>query len=224
MDGAIRPESPLGAKKGARGRKKRGENRDRRGAVLSAARRIFFEKGYRGTTIEEIARHAGYSKRTVYLDFLNKDDVFLAVCAEGMELLLERMRQIPSDGFSPEEYLGRLLEVIAAFGREHNKYLRMFCLEATPDVVGRSSPQMQEYVGELEKAGFRMVVEQIQKAISLGIMPPTDPWQAAGILLGAVTGVILLSLAGSQTVFSTETLDSMGKTAGLLVWKGWCSR
>ena len=50
----------------AQGKRQHGQRREQ---VLGAARELFVAKGYRGTTIQEIARRAGYSKRTVYLDY-----------------------------------------------------------------------------------------------------------------------------------------------------------
>ena len=48
-------------------------------ALLSAARQLFFKRGYIGTTVEQVAKAAGFSKRTVYLYFKNKDELFLSV-------------------------------------------------------------------------------------------------------------------------------------------------
>ena len=40
---------------------------------------MFFEKGYFGSTIDEIARRAGISKGTVYLYFKNKDELYVSL-------------------------------------------------------------------------------------------------------------------------------------------------
>ncbi|MBU2489215.1 MAG: TetR/AcrR family transcriptional regulator [Proteobacteria bacterium] len=201
--------------------KKRG-GKNRSEAVLEAARELFFTQGYNGTTIEQIAKKAGYSKRTVYLDFLNKDDVFISVCAVGMEILLARLRTLELECLPIQEFIDQFLQVLSAYSREHPNYLRMFCIEATPRVIANCSEAVRRHVGELERAGFRIVVAQVEKAVSEGIIPPIDPWEAAGIFIGSVTGIVLLSLGGSQTVFSQETLETMGKKAGWLLWRGMC--
>ena len=67
----------------------RTRERSRGGAILEAARELFFKNGYRGTTVQQIASQAGYSKRTVYLDYLSKDELFMTICVEGGELLPE---------------------------------------------------------------------------------------------------------------------------------------
>lgn len=49
--------------------------------ILSAAREIFFSKGYSETTIEEIAEQAGIAVGTVYNFFKTKADILIAVVA-----------------------------------------------------------------------------------------------------------------------------------------------
>jgi AcrR family transcriptional regulator len=64
-----------------------GRAAERRELVLAAARKLFLRRGYDGTTVVEIARRAGFSKRTVYLDFPSKHEVFGAVLAPELERL-----------------------------------------------------------------------------------------------------------------------------------------
>jgi len=85
--------------------------KNRREEILDAARTLFFKQGYRGTSILQIAQLAGYSKRTVYLDYLNKDELFMTVCEEGGRLLLEKLRQIPDDRITVEESVDRFMKV-----------------------------------------------------------------------------------------------------------------
>ena len=54
--------------------------RQRKGeAVLASARRLFLEKGYEATTVDEIARAAHVSKATVYSNFSDKPAVLAAL-------------------------------------------------------------------------------------------------------------------------------------------------
>ena len=57
--------------------------------LLDSALTVFGERGYRATTLEEVARHAGVSKGTVYLYFASKDDLFRAMVERNVVGLLE---------------------------------------------------------------------------------------------------------------------------------------
>lgn len=53
-----------------------------RAALLAAAEKRFLLNGYQGTSLEEIAEAAGYSKGAVYSNFDSKEALFLEVKAE----------------------------------------------------------------------------------------------------------------------------------------------
>ncbi len=47
--------------------------------LLETAELVFTERGFRATSVEDIAEEAGYSKGAIYSNFENKDELFLAV-------------------------------------------------------------------------------------------------------------------------------------------------
>jgi AcrR family transcriptional regulator len=194
--------------------------KSRRDAFLDSARELFFTTGYRGTTMQQIAEHAGYSKRTVYLDYLNKDELFITVCEEGGRLLLEQLKEIPGDRLPVETYMNQFMKVYIDFSHNHNEYFRMIFSEATPDIIANCSEELRMRVGELERACLSVLVVWAERAMREGLIPPIDPWEAAGIFVGTATGIVLLSMGGSQTVFSREALESLVKKAIWTLWNG----
>lgn len=71
-----------------------GRGRDRRQAILEAARRLFLEHGYAGTAMEAIATAAGVSKATLYSHFAGKEALFGAIVEERCRALLEPLAGI----------------------------------------------------------------------------------------------------------------------------------
>jgi len=61
-----------------RQRKKR-EKDQRIQGILSAAKKVFFSKGYLKTTMDEIAFEAEVSKPTIYQYFRTKDELYSAL-------------------------------------------------------------------------------------------------------------------------------------------------
>jgi AcrR family transcriptional regulator len=194
--------------------------KDRRAEVLDAARRLFFAKGYRGTTIQQIAERAGYSKRTVYLDFRNKDELFMTLCAEGGELLLRKLDEIPADRLSVEVGVERILDAFVEFSRQHREYFRMIFNEATPEIVANCGADVQTSVAALERAVMMVMVRLAERAMREGSIAEGDPWDTAGMFVGTATGIVLLSMGGSQTVFSRESLERLVKKAIRTFWRG----
>ncbi len=60
--------------------------------ILSAASQVFSEKGYYETRMEDIAERLGVSKRTLYLYFKSKEDLFKAMCAEAPQAIREMLQ------------------------------------------------------------------------------------------------------------------------------------
>jgi TetR/AcrR family transcriptional regulator len=56
----------------------------RPGELLAAALDLFVEKGFAATKSEEVARHAGVSKGTLFLYFASKEELFKAVIRENI--------------------------------------------------------------------------------------------------------------------------------------------
>lgn len=83
---------------------------NRREDILDAAQILFVEKGFEKTTIDEIAKHIGIGKGTVYLDFRNKDDILKAIIERYAMLLLDQQELLIKKAKPP--YIELLRQVI----------------------------------------------------------------------------------------------------------------
>ena len=65
----------------------------RPGEILAAALETFVERGYESARLEDIARHAGCTKGTIFLYYESKAELFKAVVRDIMVPLLEESEQ-----------------------------------------------------------------------------------------------------------------------------------
>jgi AcrR family transcriptional regulator len=72
-------------RKDRRTRSAKAEGLDAREALLEAALEVFAERGFRDSSVDEIAERAGYSKGAVYWHFSSKDDLFFALLEERID-------------------------------------------------------------------------------------------------------------------------------------------
>ena len=61
-------------------------NRTKR-KIFETSMKLFAEKGYDGTSIEEITSEVGVAKGTLYYHFSSKEEIFNFLIEEGMNLL-----------------------------------------------------------------------------------------------------------------------------------------
>ncbi len=84
----------------------------RREDILVVATRVFAEKTFRGTDVQEIADRVGVGKGTVYRYFPSKDELFLAAVAHGLDGLRREMSRIRE---REEEPIQRFRDAVVTF-------------------------------------------------------------------------------------------------------------
>lgn len=62
-----------------------------RDVILKAAKELFIQKGFAESTIDDISRASGYSRRTLYAYFTSKEDMLHNIVADGLETLKEEL-------------------------------------------------------------------------------------------------------------------------------------
>src|SRR4051812_29048738 len=60
--------------------------------ILEAARQVFAQKGFRDTSVDEIAQAAGVAKGTVYLYYPSKEAIYNAALEDGLRHLIDAVR------------------------------------------------------------------------------------------------------------------------------------
>lgn len=67
--------------------------------ILDQAESIIFARGFKNTTTEEIARQAGYTKRSLYFYFKDREEIFYSIVYRGQKILISYLLQA-SEEFS----------------------------------------------------------------------------------------------------------------------------
>ena len=55
--------------------------------IIDAAEKLFFSKGYSNSTMDEIAKEAGFTKRTLYSYFASKEEIYEKIVERGYMIL-----------------------------------------------------------------------------------------------------------------------------------------
>lgn len=74
------------------------QQRQTRDRVIEAADRLFVEHGFHDTSVDQVARAAGYTKGAVYSNFSSKEDLFFAVYDRRAERGIAEMRRVLAAG------------------------------------------------------------------------------------------------------------------------------
>jgi len=115
-----------------------------RGAILDAAGVLLGRYGYHKTTMDDLATEAGIARRTLYLHFRCKDDIFLARIDRVIERLLHEERRVADGAGEARERLTRLLTLRVVYRldvvKDYTKSLdEIFAALRVPYLERRSS-------------------------------------------------------------------------------------
>lgn len=101
------------------------ERQAREDDIINAAEKIFTIMGYNGASMEEIAKEAQFTRKTLYQYFADKEELYFAVIARGFKYLLCYFQQdikIGNTGFEKLQHLA------SAYHRFYQDYSNTFHL------------------------------------------------------------------------------------------------
>lgn len=82
---------------------RREKQRHTRKCLLEAAAQVFSKQGLEGTSIDQVAQSAGYTKGAFYANFKSKEELFLVMLDERFAQEIERLDQLLSGTHEPLE-------------------------------------------------------------------------------------------------------------------------
>lgn len=122
--------------------------------ILRSARTLFQERGFEETTMEDIARAANYTRRTLYAYFQSREEICLLIFLEGLRLRWDRQREAMAREARGLDRIRAWGEALGAFYREHPHHLR---IQAFWDYKGIDQSRIRPHVFD----EFRRVNEEI---------------------------------------------------------------
>lgn len=93
------------------------EKRIRRDDIIDAAEKVFFFKGYDEATMDDVAKEAEFSKRTLYVYFNSKEHLRFEIMIRGYKILIERIEMAFSTTSESNS-----LDLIRQFGKVLYKF------------------------------------------------------------------------------------------------------
>lgn len=177
------------------GRRKKEPPEAHRAAISIAAQRLFEKKGILSSTMDDVAREAGYSKATLYVYFQNKQELVGFLALESMKKLREYLQGALAQH---TQAAARYQSICAALVRYRDEYPFYFdmALDTIPFIQEPSTPAAikEAYtVGEQLNAEITRFFKDGMETGELRQNP--EPLTAAFTFWGALSGLIKMAAA-----------------------------
>lgn len=181
-------EGDLGVLPGMTGRQRHLPDVDRRRHVIAAAADLLLHRGYHATTMDDIARAAGMSKKTVYQVFSSKAELFEGLLSDWFAPFAA---PIDDDDRPPREVLTEALVRLAHVALSERQVLLMRLLIAETSC----SEEMTQALDRQCIGRGRGALEQwLAARAACGALAVEDPREAANMLFYSAVGDFLMRL------------------------------
>jgi AcrR family transcriptional regulator len=110
-------------------RRRRMSRAERERQMLDVAEQVFGERGYQGTSMDEIAERCGVSKPMLYEYFGSKDGLLLACVGRSKAELLDVTQKAMAGATTPEDILWRGMVAYFGFIDAHSESFAMLLRE-----------------------------------------------------------------------------------------------
>jgi TetR/AcrR family transcriptional regulator, repressor of fatR-cypB operon len=154
--------------------------------ILRAARELFATKGFRDTTLDEIAHHAEFGKGTLYNYFANKEEIFHAIIDQSIEDSLSIARQSVEAEGGLREKLSLLARKTIRYIWENGELLHAIYHELHR--AGRAEATRFRDIIKRASGMWGSLAELLQKEMDEGRIRACDPAQYVILFDGMVRG------------------------------------
>ncbi len=168
-----------------------------RKAILTAAKKVFLEKGYGNTTVEKIALKARVSKGAIYLYFSSKDDLYMSLLVPMMQELGRLFSELEEKVIHDPAVTGE--DVVMGFYRSFKTVY-----EADPDIFSiirafqigvltskmaeQSAAEINRYAKRNSEVGRNIIIKAGQR----NLIREVNPAQLYNMFWGTFIGIVQL--------------------------------
>jgi TetR/AcrR family transcriptional regulator, cholesterol catabolism regulator len=156
---------------------------NRREQILEIATHLF-QKGFRATSLDQVAAEMGVTRPALYYYFRSKEELLAAIYDRGVGVLIDRASALFAEQLPPDALLRKLIQVHVRTMLQERPIVRVYFQEK--DSLGNAASQS---VKSKEVAFTKMMASAIKAGQAQGIFRPGDPELIVNAILGMLIWV-----------------------------------
>ncbi len=156
-----------------------------REGILEAAAKIFSEKGYHATSMQDIADAVHLQKASLYHHFPGKQEILVAIFDEALDLINTRLETVRSQPLLANEKLRQTMVCYMQTIAENQNLAAVLLLElksVDADLKAQQAPRREKF----EKIWREIIAEGQQQ----GIFHDFDPSMTGRAILGVMNWTV----------------------------------
>lgn len=179
---------------------------EKKAAIEKASKKIFLEKGYAASSVDEIAALANVTKRTLYSYYPSKLALFIHLVDDNLQRLTMELAKAATHEGPTEERLMALLQALFGFTRKNEKFMWLYWMLDSGEADGVLPKELIEHVQWWTEAMFQVAVKVVTSGQEEGHLRDWDPRLVAHLISAVNKGIVVQS--NKERRFEIDDINS----------------
>ena len=168
--------------------------------ILSAAEKLFLEKGVASTTIDDISKLSEYSRRTIYVYYESKEDILYHIILKGLTILKDDLVVVLKQQKDFIKQYWAICNAMEKYQANSPQSANSINQMKSSDIDFNSIPQVILQIFELGTDINNLLADYVEQGKKQGIVrSDIEPMKTVYVMWGSITS--LLSLVQNKGEF-----------------------
>jgi AcrR family transcriptional regulator len=174
---------------------------------------VYAEKGFLAATIEDIAAAARVSVGAIYLCFKSKEDLYVSLLGEVMEMFTRELTGILRSSVRPDQKLRAAWDLFLRFQKESSESHRVFFLFHDPRFPSAIPPDTLPALNRTAGRNCVLAPQIVREGMEAGIYRKGNPREVVDVLWSVFLGLVHLSETRANLRLHLTTLEQLHRRA-----------
>lgn len=173
--------------------------------IFETSMRLFAEKGYDATSVEEITATVGVAKGTLYYHFSSKEEIFNFLVEEGMKLLHNSVEIKTENLSNPIDKIRAVMLIQLKVMRKYEEFITIILSQ-----IWGNEPRHQQFRNYIYN--YITVIENlIKEGIDKDIFRECDTRLIAETIFGTICPLKIYKIETNQELDTERIVDELMK-------------
>ncbi len=159
--------------------------------ILDSAEKLFVEKGYAETSINDIAAEADFSRTSIYQYFSSKEEIYLHILDRYTEPLTERLQQATARARTVPAKIRAFLDELRLLKKEKSNFFELYFIQRS-QVEPRLPDELRTQLNAKRRRLENVFREFYREGVKKGEVRAIREKDASNLFFAQIMGMMLL--------------------------------
>lgn len=167
------------------------ERQARMDLILDSAEKLFAEKGFHDTSINDIAEKADFSRTSVYQYFRSKEEIYLQILERYTEILTDCVARAIDTAQTAPAKIAAFLDGMRQLIKEKPRFFELYFIQRH-QVEPRLSPELKSILNAKRRIFENVFRDFYRKGVEKGEVRDIRAKDASNLFFAQIMGMMLL--------------------------------